>query len=157
MSSSNSPALVLELPYGWRRLVPSGTLLISALLLPWLVFAWFPGIRIAVILGGVALAAVAGWQARIANGAGRIARLVWNQNGEWRLQFAMGEPVIARLAASSWWSPWLICWRWVDEAGRKHALLLWRLELSPANWHQWQLRLRLEGAHTGTDKAEPPR
>lgn len=157
MSSSNSPALVLELPYGGRRLLSAGTLLLAALLLPWLAFSGSPVLRTLVMLGGVALAFGAAWQAGgVGSAARRLVRVTWAQNGEWRLQFAMGEPITAALAASSWWSPWVMCWRFVDEAGRRHGLLLWRSEFSPHSWHQWQLRLQLEGTHAARLSAVEP-
>lgn len=147
MSSSNSPALVLELPYSWRRLIPAGSLLLSALLLPWLVSAWSPALRGGVMLAGLGLATAAAWQVGAIQPARRLIRVAWGQSGEWRLNFAEGEPVGARLSAGSWWSPWLMCWRFVDEAGRRHGLLLWRSGSAAGSWHSWQLRLRLEATH----------
>jgi hypothetical protein len=157
MSSSNSPSLVLELPYNWQRLIPAGTLLMVVLLLPMLAFAWSPAMRIVGMLGGVALATFAGWQVGMGRAGRRLTRVAWGQNGEWRLQFAEGEPVTATLAASSWWSPWLMCWRLVDVTGRRHGLLLWRAEFSPVSWHQWQRRLRLEWTPATTAATEPRR
>jgi hypothetical protein len=157
MSSSNSPALVLELPSGWRRLIPAGTLLITALLLPKMAFTASPVISISCMLSGTALAVLAGWQAGIGCAARRLTRVAWGQNGEWRVQFAVGEPVSATLAASSWWSAWVMCWRLVDENGRSHGLLLWRPEFAPGSWHQWQQRLRLEWAGDAAAAGEPLR
>ncbi len=156
MSSSKSPVLILEVQSAWRRLLPACALLTAALLLPWLI-AWSPVMHTLVTVMGLMLAMIAASQSGMAVAARRITRVAWNQDGDWQLQFAAGEPVAATLSASSWCSPWLMCWRLVDATGRRHGLLLWRPEFSPANWHQWQLRLRLETTHADAPEMEPLR
>lgn len=144
MSSSNSPALVLELQHARPRLVPAGLLLVTGITLPWLAFALPLMMRALLMVVAVSLAWWAARQVGLGLPGNRLIRITWRQDLEWRLQFAMGEPVSAQLSGRSWLAPWLMCWRFSDDAHRSHHLLLWR-PMTPANWRQWQLRLRLEG------------
>lgn len=145
MSSSSSPVLVLELPHAWPRLLPAGVLLIVGITLPWFAFALPLMWRELVVVVAVSLAWLAARQAGLGRSDNRLIRITWRQDLEWRLQFAVGEPVQAQLSRRSWILPWLMCWRFSDAANRSHNLLLWR-PLAQASWRQWQLRLRLEGA-----------
>jgi hypothetical protein len=56
------------------------------------------------------------------------------------------------LSGRSWSTPWVLCLKFTAETGKAYQLLLWRGELSRAAWHQWQLRLRLEGGRGGADQ-----
>jgi hypothetical protein len=145
MSSSSSPNLVLELNHSWLRHLPALLLLTTALSLPWLADALSP---VACVLCGAVAASAAAfslWQTGFARSAAQLVRVSWDQEQRWQLQFRAGKPITASLSGRSWYSPWLLCLKFNTETGKAHQLMLWRGELTPIAWHQWQLRLRLEG------------
>jgi hypothetical protein len=143
MSSSSSPALSLELPRSAWQWLPAGMLLLTSSIMPWLVLnAWQASV---ICLLGLCLAGLWLWQTGLTNPARRIKALHWQQNGQWLLQPLQGEAIAATLSTRSWVSPWVVCLKFFSPAGKRYQRMLWRSEFSASAWHQWQLRLALEG------------
>jgi hypothetical protein len=137
--------LVLELNHSWLRHLPALLLLTAALSLPWLAGASLSPLA-RVLCGAIAagLAVISLWQTGFGRSAAQLVRVSWDQERCWQLQFRAGKPITATLSGRSWYTPWMLCLKFKAETGKAHQLLLWRGELTPVAWHQWQLRLRLE-------------
>lgn len=144
MSSSSSPVLVLDLPRSVLRLLPAGLLLAASVATPWLSkLPWV--MAMAVMLAGMSLVALTLWNLGFGRPQRTLVGITWQQSHEWQLRFANGAVVPARLLVSSWCVAGLMCLGLIDANGVRHQLMIWRIEVPSMVWHQWQLRLRLEG------------
>lgn len=149
MSSPNSPVLVLERPASPLRWALWLSIILLAVVWPWLC-----ALRIEVAAGFALLSAaiVGGAAWRSLRFPGRIARATWGSDGEWRLQLADGHDLAAQLSRDSWVTGWVLVLRW--RCGiQHHGFTIMRPELTAAEWHRWQLRLRLEAARSAQDAA----
>ncbi len=143
MSSTSSPVLMFELGRSRWRWLPVGVLLVALASMPWLAdLTVVP--RVLIWLIGAGVIGVACWRAGIGQPTRYLTGITWQQDQQWRLQFAAGEAVQARLLGRSWVSPWLICLSFRDQFDSGHQVMVWRFEMPTNAWQQWQLRLRLE-------------
>lgn len=75
---------------------------------------------------------------------GGTLRIVWQQDGTWLLIDARHGEQCARLLPASWRAPWVMHLRWQLESGGYRRAVIWRWQLSPAQWHLWRQRLTLQ-------------
>ena len=121
---------------------------------PWLVPYWPATGRCLVSIIALALLAIgyqrAGWW-----GSNKLIRVVWQQSGEWRLQFASMNREIQQweLMQGSYVSAWLILLRWHDGRSRAQLIVL-PGELPENIWRQWQARLKLHAANVAPETTD---
>lgn len=139
MSFSSSPSIAIELRT-WPRWLPPGVLLLSAVVAPTLSgFGLITVLLMSAIGAGLAVWAWSKWRQH-------PTRLTWRQDHSWSIQGGGAEPRAATLMVRSWCSPWLLCLKFTTVNGQRMDIVIWRFELSAAQWHQLWLRLRLEGS-----------
>lgn len=153
MSSSNSPALVLELGRYWQRYWSAMLLMTAALSLPWLADSWSVVTRVLVASMGCSAALLSLWREGAFQPARRLTKLSWDQEQSWQLQFGSDKPITASLLGRSWCSPWVLCLKLKADTGNRYQVLVWRSELGRQAWHQWLLRLRQEGGRDSQNLA----
>lgn len=153
-SSSNLPVLAFEPRWSPQRLVALVIQAVICMVIPWLVPYWPVTVRCLVSIIALILLAIgyqrAGWW-----GSNKLIRVVWQQSGEWRLQFASinREAQQWELMQGSYVSAWLIRLRWRD--GRSHAQLIVLPGELPRNaWRQWQARLKLHAHNVAPETTD---
>ena len=146
-SSSNSPVLVFEPHWSVQRWLLVGAQAAICLIIPWLIPYWSVTVRVLLSLVALALLAVgylrAGWW-----GSKRVSRITWQQSGVWLLQRCgenAAETTGWMLSGNSYIVSWLMILRWRSDAGTARLVIL-PGEMPTAAWHQWQMRLNLQGS-----------
>ena len=159
MSSSSSPALLLEVPDSGAGLMSAALIVLAAL--PCVVLMYFGVLAgstlwaLLILSGSLSCAGVALWQSGYWHASRRLQAITWQQQGDWLLRFADGRVLTAQLAIDSWVTPWLFCLRFNTASKHRPAVMVWRGQLSGANWQLWRTRLHLQGAARVTPVERP--
>ena len=150
MSSKKYAApLVLRPGFPWRLCALAGGVYLGALLpvfaasLPWPVTA---GAVVWLALWGAV-------SARRFLGPGRIVEATWKEDDEWVLRQRSGREVTARLAADTFFRPWLIVLNFRAECPIP-ALVLFADEPDAQTHRRLRVRLRLFQAQAEEDSGE---
>jgi hypothetical protein len=167
MSSHGSHTLVIELRQARSQRVVALSLLILVGLAPFLVIGTVsPFLVIPVHLAVVAVLAVTFRMVGWLGGAGSLSRVVWRNDGVWRLIETGGGEFEGRLRATSRMSPVAIWLQWAPEPAsptdrpgyrswrRTRTLLLLPRDLPDADFRRLLVRLRLDRSECAPTAAQ---
>ena len=155
MSSSNSPALVLEIHESGLGLFSSLGLLCVTLLMLLLIdldyLSITPAWSFVLLVIALAGCSMMLWQSGYRQPSRRVCQLIWQQQGEWSVRFADGTAVNAELAPQSWVTGRMWCLRFISSDQPVLPVFIWHSQVPDSVWQACLTRLHLQGHHFEVD------
>lgn len=153
MSFNSLPPLQLEPSRGPTQVGLTVGMFAATLGIPWLLPGLSWGDSLLLMVAGLIAVSVGLWRAGWIGRRHRLHRVAWDASGEWRLT-GWNACRSGELRADSVVSRYFLRLKWNCEGGVTQ-LLLFRGDVSPAEWRRWTARLRLQAGRMPAAAAGP--